>query len=110
MRRCRWCDKDIELPSKEWPWPLCLECEQKVLQKAQELVDTNEPVVYPAFGHLVPSEILNEGGYWQFDVRNTLESHHGWLRHRNIDRHGWGQCGYPPSQKPQTHFHPPERA
>ena len=103
MRACRWCG--AELPSRGWHWPLCKECEKRVLEKANQLADAQEPVVYPAFGSLVPQDVLNQGGFWQYDVLNTLERHHGWRRHRYVDRGHWSQCDFPLSRKPETHFH-----
>jgi hypothetical protein len=86
--------------------PLCSRCDALVLKKAEELVKRNEPVVYKAFFELVPVDAQRKGGFWNYDVMNTLE-HHNWVRHTNRARNTWGICGYPKARKPETHFHPP---
>lgn len=79
-----------------------------MLEKAQQLVATHNPVTYSKFADLVPEEVKAQGGFWQYHVQATLE-HHGWVRHKNAERKYWGNCGFPSGQKPQTHFHPPAR-
>ena len=107
MRRCKWNQNHEMDDYKDWPWPLCKECEQKVKNWAWELVSDDKPVTYPAFGPIVPPEILHQGGFWQYDIKRTLEDHHNWVRHKRHDRESWGDCGFLGTD---THFHPPQHS
>jgi len=106
MRVCKWHpnDSDHSMAShSEWPWQLCPICDDAVHQRARQIVRTGMPVTYPEFGDLVPNDVKNKGGFWQYDVLSTLSNHHRWIRHTRRDMRTW-DCGLSISD---THFHPP---
>lgn len=88
MRVCKWHPDDSKhvMPShKDWPWPLCPKCDEAIHQYARQLLHAGMPVTYPAFGGLVPDNMKNKGGFWQYDILSTLANHHGWVRHIRRD-------------------------
>jgi len=110
MRVCKWHPDNSNhiIPTRDWPWPLCPECDATVLRRAWRLANANGPVTYSDFGDLPSEQVLRKGGFWQYDVLRTLVDHHGWIRHTRSDVSSWwGSCSFPTSHDPETHFHPP---
>lgn len=106
MRQCKWYpnNRNHTMPShQDWPWSLCPICDNVVHQYALQLVQTDAPITYPAFGDLVPEDVKNEGGFWQYDILRTLLNHYSWVRHIRRDHRTWG-CNFHGSA---AHFHPP---